>query len=1793
MMVDADKTQPKLVVGVGASAGGLAAFKAFLTGMPADTGMAFILVQHLAPDHDSLLSELLGSVTDMDVRDAEQGMAIRANAVLVIPPGQDLAVVRGRVELRPSRLVGGVRLPVDHLFRSLADANAHQSVGIVLSGAGRDGTSGARAIRVAGGLVIAQTPATTGQAGMPQSVIDAGVADLILDIDQMGQALRRFAHNSAARPQPAQGEAFESAPMDDDGLRRLAEKVTELVRFDLNNYKVGTVSRRVQRRMTLSGAVSVDAYLKHLTDNEDEGPALVRDMLISVTEFFRDPDAFEIVAATVVKAQAEAERSTIRIWVAGCASGEEVYSLGILYLEALSRLEGDEVPSLQIFASDIDEDALRVARRGVYSRSDLANVSPERLEAYFTPVDEHAFRVQARLRDTVSFAIHDLTKDPPFSRMHLISCRNVLIYLRPAMQAQVLSAFHFGLREDGCLFLGSSESLSAARDSFTKLSKEWRIFRKQGHSRPFLFERTRVSPRGGRVRGDVKPRVEPNIAEAARGALLGALVPPSIVLGEGDSILYLHGELRPYLKFPSGEPRLELSAVLSADLITRSRAALYKCRREGVRVSVESSPDSTRDGRVRIVLDPLPELGEDVVLMSFQDAPQPDGPSAEHSVEDSVAIEELERELAATREDLQTTVAELETTNEELRAVNEEAVTMNEELQAANEELEAVSEELRSLNEELTTVNSQLRAKIEQVEQAHDDQTNFFGSTKIATMFLDSQLQIKRLTPAAIDVLRLDSSYYGRFVGDINRSAMQLGLIEEARQVLAELQPVEQEIALDDGRIFARRVLPYLSESRRIEGVVVNYTDVTRLRETANRLSRREQASAVIARLGLRALEEKQLLGFMDQVVRETRRILDVDFCKVLELHPDGRSLLLRAGVGWQEGLVRFASVGTGPESQAGYTLTCRTPVVVDEMRTERRFSGPPLLTDHGVVSGISCVIGEGDEPYGVFGVHSRDRRAFTDDDTNFLVSVAGIVSTAVIRHLSTLRLELEAAVDRAVAVAQDLTDMMARFADSVDLGPVGLTELWTRSVIGAPLKRTWWAGSGRLDASGVEEAISGAEDVMVERVARRRLAEWFTALQDPVDLPRATGLGVLGLAGGLAFPIVDETALLGVCVVSGANAGYVDQSLLRSLESMGRTIGDFVSRHASEAAVRRTEARLSATFENASMGLAEASPSGQWLRINSALCRILDRPHERLIGQRFVDFTHPDDVQRDLQMLDAVAKGRSERYAAEKRYVRGDGSIVWVHVTASAVRDTEGNARYFIVIVEDISARRAADEARQRSERRLRRVLLDSPVPILVFGTGGKVLMLSESWTRSFGFEIGDIPTIDLWIERAFDQDADRVRALFAQTDADPHEPGVEVEGKTRSGEHRAMVVRLADLDDDDESGRVCAVMDVTLQRKARESLIAADAQKDEFLAMLGHELRNPLAAIRTAASVLGSVETQDPVIERTQAVLERQTDHMATLLDGLLDVSRIIRGKIVLDRQLIDVRAVLQHALDTLAGRIEALNLTVTTEISDSGCWVQGDRVRLSQVMDNLISNALKYTPDGGEVHCTLSAQGEQVVFSVRDTGIGIDSALLPHVFEVFRQADQSLDRARGGIGLGLALVRSLVELHGGTVTAQSEGAERGSQFVVTLPGTEPGSTPAPAPAAPKPTPRAIRVLLIEDNPDVAEMLSMLLEINGHTVTRAGEGGAGMALLRAHSYDVLLCDIGLPGEMSGYDIARAARDESGGLFLVALSGYGRPEDKARSRDAGFDHHLTKPVSIEALEQVIAQAIAAADAKA
>jgi two-component system CheB/CheR fusion protein len=856
------------VAGIVASAGGLDAFKKLFAAMPQDTGIAFVLVPHLDPGHQSLMADLLARHTTMPVVEASNDMPVLADHVYVIPPNKYMTIRGGILRLTGpiERLTS--QTSIDLFLRSLADDQRERSICIILSGTGSHGSLGLKAVKAAGGMAMVQDPATAAYERMPQSAVATGLADYVLPVEEMPEVLVGYVGhaylNGGARVEPPAEEA--------DQFVQILALLRARSGFDFRAYRKRMLMRRIERRMGLVHLDSIPEYVKLLQEHPEELHLLVKDLFISVTSFFRDPEAFQQLASQVLApfVQSKEDHAVIRVWVPGCATGEEPYSIGMLLLEALEAAH--KSCRVQIFATDVDQDTLAVARKGIYPDTISADVSPGRLKWFFTKVDEQSYQVSKSLRETATFAVQNLINDAPFTKLDLISCRNLLIYLEPDVQKKVVALFHFALNTDGFLFLGPSETIGRHPDLFESVSRKWRIYRRIGPQRPHLVEfpigAGSQTAESGRLPGAAAKYQPINFAEVAQRVLLDQFAPAAVLINRRNEILYYFGPCARYLEFPTGEPTYNLIRMAREGLRTRLRAALEQALGENQIVTL-TDVQVKRNSRFHpacVTIRPihLPKAAEGLLLVTFADetpsAPPASAPPSALPVEDGYEskFQQLEFELKATREDLQSTIEELESSNEELKASNEESVSMNEELQSANEELESSKEELQSLNEELVTVNHELHETVDELETANNDLTNLLKSTDIATIFLDTEFRIKLFTPAAIKLFNLMTSDLGRPLSDIRPRFSDASLLTDAVQVVQQLTPREQEVAGTDGGWWHRRIMPYLTRDNRIEGVVITFVDITERKRTADAIMRR---LAAIVETSADAIYSKALDG--------------------------------------------------------------------------------------------------------------------------------------------------------------------------------------------------------------------------------------------------------------------------------------------------------------------------------------------------------------------------------------------------------------------------------------------------------------------------------------------------------------------------------------------------------------------------------------------------------------------------------------------------------------------------------------------------------------------------------------------------------------------------------------------------------------------------------------------------------------------------------------------------------------------------------------------------------------------
>ncbi len=833
------------VVAIGASAGGLEACGKLLDALPSPNGMAFILVQHLDPTHASMMADLLTRHTSMTVVQATDGLPIAADHFYVIPPGVSLAVADGALHLSSPLERHGARMPFDFLLHAMAATYGRRAICVVLSGTGGDGSRGLMAIKEQGGYVIAQEPEEAGYDGMPRSAIATGAVDAVLPVDQIPAALiaRARGPEIAVTEAPLAPQGSQDGNKDgteggilDDAFTQIIDMVRTRTRHDFRLYKPGTLQRRIQRRMAMAGIRTDDtsAYLTLLQNRGEELGDLAEDLLINVTSFFRDPEVFKVLQQTIAPTLIHGlpPDQPLRIWVAGCSTGEEAYSFAMIFREQFDAAKHDG--RLQIFASDVDPDAIARAREGLYAATIEATVSSARLARFFTKEGEN-YRISSELRSGVVFTVQDILKDPPFSKLDLVSCRNLLIYLRPTAQEKVLALFHFALREGGILLLGNSEAISNSQARyFDVIDKGARLFRHIGHGasagREFAVTRDLevwATPRSG---VGIPPSRQTVLAEVCRRLVLETYAPAAVLIDGKHECLYAFGPTDRYLRVPAGAPTHDLLSMAREGLRAKLGPAIQQAERGRKRVVVAGAflHDAEQGQPFRIEIHPIAYENENLLLVCFVDEPKPEPrPDTPVTPEALPRIAALEQELLTTKAELRTAVKDLEISSEEQKAINEEAMSVNEEFQSTNEELVTSKEELQSLNEELTALNTQLHETLDRQRTTYNDLQNVLYSTDVATIVLDTRLNIRLFTPATRFLFGIIPGDIGRPLENLHSLVPDDALLKDARSVMNSLVPIERESQASNDIWYIRRILPYRTQDGKIEGVVITFVDIT------------------------------------------------------------------------------------------------------------------------------------------------------------------------------------------------------------------------------------------------------------------------------------------------------------------------------------------------------------------------------------------------------------------------------------------------------------------------------------------------------------------------------------------------------------------------------------------------------------------------------------------------------------------------------------------------------------------------------------------------------------------------------------------------------------------------------------------------------------------------------------------------------------------------------------------------------------------------------------------------------
>lgn len=1362
------------IVGIGASAGGIEAFKQMLRALPEDTGMAFVLILHLDPTHTSILAEIMSTETSMPVSQVKGEEPVEQNHVYIIPPGMDMIIQHGALQLTKRTQGRGKQRSIDQFLRSLAEDKSDKAIGVILSGSASDGSLGLEEIKAAGGITFAQDH-TAQHDSMPRSAIDAGCVDFVLPPERIAEEITRIARHPYVNlpPPPEEPEPVSGEPT----INRVLQILRKGTGVDFTNYKFNTLYRRITRRMVLNKMESLRDYTYFLEHNAAEIDSLYHDVLISVTGFFRNPEAFQTlkVKAFPRLLKNRSRHDPLRIWVLGCSTGEEAYSVAISITEFLQ--EANNLLTGQIFATDLSGASIERARAGIYTKDIVEDVSPERLGRFFVEVDGF-YRVSKQIRDMCVFARHNALSDPPFSRIDLISCRNLLIYLEPVLQQRIIPVLHYALKPNGILWLGASETIGSYHDYFDVEDGKHKIYLKKvvPHRSAVPLPVGAQSSASAPVLHDSGHKemivTASNVQKEADRLLLAKYSPPGVLINSDLEILQFRGETGAYLTPAPGKASLNLLKMAREGLLVALRGAIHKAKREEVPVREEGLSVKTNGSYRDTDIEVIPIKGIDVqelsFLVLFEDTKTGAGsrprlkesetasPVQSEQQNSENQIVRLTQELAATREYLQSVIEQQEAANEELQSANEEVQSANEELQSINEELETSKEEIQSANEELATVNDELNSRNIELSQSNNDLLNLIRSVGLPIVILGQDLRIRRFTPAAEKMLNLIPTDVGRPISDIKLNVDVADLEQLLIDAIDTVSVKERDVRDNLGRWYLLRIRPYRTSDNRVEGAVIILLDIDTLKR--NQESLRRQA------------------GLLEQT-----------------------------------------------------------------------------------------------------------------HDAIFMWELGGTIT------------------------------------------------YWNR---------------------GAEMLYGFSKDQAIGRVSAELLST--TLYHSP------------------------------------------GRSLEEALE-----------------------------------------PTGVW--------------------------------------------------SGELKQRTSDGIEIIVESRAVVLEEKE--SRMVLETNRDVTARKRLEE---------------------------------------------------------------------------------------------------------------------NLRQRIQE-LATADRQKDDFVVMLAHELRNPLAPIQNAAQILRVPDVDQETASRAHDVLDRQIDHMTRMIDDLLDISRIAQGKVRLRFEVADLTEIVKETVAISRPHFEARRQQLSIETPAQPIYINADTTRLEQVLNNLLNNASKFSDQGGHIWLSVEtlpaaagirkqkagkgkhetggasgSRGRQAVISVRDDGMGISEEMLPHVFDLFAQADRSLDRSQGGLGIGLTMVRRLVDLHGGTVEARSDGPQRGSEFIIRLPlyngaGLEPESGLSEDAAVTEPG--KCRILVVDDNIDAAQSLATLLQLAGHEIRSAYDGPTAVDTATEFLPQVVLLDIGLP-IMSGYEVARQLRQRPGmeKALIIALTGYGRDEDRRRARDAQFDEYLIKPIDHDALCELLAR---------
>lgn len=1715
---------PKAIVGIGASAGGLEALEALFDEVPSDTGMAFVVVQHLSPDFKSHMEELLARRTSMAIHRVEHEMRVEPDSIYLIPPRKDMVIESGRLLLLDKSDEQKLSHPINRFFESLARDAKAEAIGVVLSGTGSDGSHGICDIHQAGGLVIVQTVESAKFDGMPMNAISTGAVDLILPPDQIGQALQRLAEAGLS---PESVAELQDVSVTVDGTEQIFEMLRAQHGLDFSLYKNSTIGRRIQRRIDLLNVSSQADYIRLLEDDPSELNQLYKDLLIGVTRFFRDAEAFEVLERDIIPSlfRRRDPDAPIRVWVAGCASGEEAYSLAILLDEEIRRRKARF--EVKIFATDVHHVSLHNAARGVFPEESLSELSDVRRNEYFQK-RSGGYQIAPHIRRHVIFAPHNVIGDAPFTQMDLVSCRNMLIYLQPSAQKKVLSLFHFALKADGVLFLGPSETPGDLADEFTPLNSRWRIYRKNRDVRLPLVPPVRVSRPTEQPSALVtnpltagRPTISPTLL-GTYDVLLERRMPPSILVSQDLEILHVFSGAEKFIHSRSGRLTNLLMDLIDPALKTPLNGAVQHVLRKGEVVRYTGSRRAADGGLedVQMTVEPIhdPRSRSTNLLIEFGTEVTTRLPKISSEKSDSGEISReriagLESDLRFSEENLQATIEEMETSNEELQATNEELVASNEELQSTNEEL-------HSVNEELYTVNQEHQRRVEELAQANSDMDNLLATTRVGVIYLDEDFCIRRYTPEIGRLLHLMPHDVGRSIeGFAHNLAPQNvsrnELIEDLRRVYDEQREIERNVDLSDGMSYLLRMLPYRSNER-VSGVVLTLIDVTRLRQTQREVQRFKFMSEA-------AVDMQVLVNGDGRFV-----YTNAAFCNAVGYSAEELLQMTVPDVDTQFNAERYGQLFETLEQQKHAGL-----------ESELKHRNGNLLP---VEVAISPVIFD-DQKFAFAALRDISGRRAAEQEARLL----------------------HAAVDSAgsglLITDYQQPDNPITYVNSGFCEMTGYSE---EESLGNNCRFLQGDGTDRETVAELREAIDEGRHcrVLLKNYKRDGTPFWNDLVVTPVHSSDGQVTHFIGIQNDVTDRI------------------------------------EYMS-------------RMQAILDTTAEGIYGVDVDGNCVFCNQAALDLLGYDdEEELLGRHMHSIMHHHHGDgTDYDATDCPVY----RAFTETQPVHIDDEVFWRKDGTSFEAEywsrpmtLEGVVVGAVVTFLDISARRRTDERVDR----LGRMVDASHDAIIVRSEDGVI----QSWN------LGAIELYGFTSEEAVGTTIHDLLQTRHPTSYDDVRQSLQYKGEwsgvvrhiTKQGEERLVSTRQQLWKGRGRQPLVFEInRDVTIEQQIRHELqeanVAAEqasTAKSEFLASVSHELRTPMTAVLGFADMLEAELSDDSMLEKVRTI-SRNGEYLLALLNDILDLSKIEAGKMDIHSEAVDVVQVVEDVRSLMAARAKDEGIPLYFEYrGEIPARVTGDKVRIRQILVNLVANALKFT-DEGEVRVVVSmdrADGNaSLCIDVRDTGIGMTEEQQRNLFVPFTQATRETARKFGGTGLGLSISKRLVDAMNGDIKVRSFKG-KGSTFRLVLPvsGREQEEliTPDNTMVVPEKNRAAAngesglpkidaRILLADDRRDVWRVVKYFLDRQGARVTVAEDGRqavdeANRARHSGQPFDLILMDMQMP-VMNGREAVTTLREQGFDVPIVALTADAMSGERETCISFGCTEYFPKPVDGPALVQLIA----------